>query len=156
MRHISIPMCGQSTSCNAMAHTDEVEHHKEGASGYTRSYTAYTVLPQIDDEKCRIKHTPVRKPAPLTAWSSSLRCVLAADHHNEKQYSKTGKGKTPKASPKKRSVMEYSPGLSQDTKSLRTCSVIRAKTLLKGHLGIKSHSKYIKVIRLLEHIAANS
>ena len=43
-----------------------------------------------------------------------------------------GPDKTPKASPKKRFIVEYSPGLSQDTKSLRSCSGNRAKMLLKG------------------------
>ena len=32
-----------------LAHTAQVEHHRESASVYTWSYTAYTVLPQIDD-----------------------------------------------------------------------------------------------------------
>ena len=30
----------------------QVVHHKEGASSYTRSFIAYTVLTQIDDEQC--------------------------------------------------------------------------------------------------------
>ena len=38
--------------------------------------------------------------------------------------------KPPKASPKKRSIMEHSPGLPQDTKSLRSCSENRPKMLL--------------------------
>ena len=36
---------------------------------------------------------PVRNRAPLTARSSSLRCVLAAEHHTAEQYSKTGRTK---------------------------------------------------------------
>ena len=35
-------------------------------------------------------------------------------------------------SQKKRSIMEYPPGLPQDTKSLRSCSGNRAKMLLRG------------------------
>ena len=34
---------------------------------------------------------PVRKLAPLTTRSSSLRCVSAAEHHTTEQYSKTGR-----------------------------------------------------------------
>ena len=36
---------------------------------------------------------PVRNQAPLTAWSSSLRCVSSAEHQTAKQYSKTGRTK---------------------------------------------------------------
>ena len=45
--------------------------------------------------------------------------------------------------------MEHSPELLQDTKSLKICSGNRAKMLLKGHLGIKCHSQYIKVIKVM-------
>ena len=64
-------------------------------------------------------------------------------------------GQTPKASLQKRSIMEHSPGLPQNTKSLRSCSVDRAKMLLKCQLGIKCHSQYNKVIRLLQYSSAN-
>ena len=60
--------------------------------------------------------------------------------------------KTPKASPDEQSIMEYWPGVPQDTKSLRSCSENRAKMLLKGQLRIKCHSQYIKIDRLLWHI----
>ena len=66
-----------------------------------------------------------------------------------------GQEKTPIASSKKRSLMEDSPELSLDTKSLRSCSGNRAKMLLKGHIGIKCHSQYNKVIRLLQYSSAN-
>ena len=39
--------------------------------------------------------------------------------------------------------MEYSPGLPQDTPSLRSCSVNRVKMLLKGQLRIKCRCQYI-------------
>ena len=60
-----------------------------------------------------------------------------------------------KASPNTRSIMEHMPGLHQDTKSLRSCSRNWAKTLLKGHLGIKCHSQYNEVIRLLQYSSTN-
>ena len=47
-----------------------------------------------------------------------------------------GQDKTPKASPKKQSIMEYLPGLPQVTKPLRRCSGNRAKMLLKSHLFV--------------------
>ena len=56
----------------------------------------------------------------------------------------------PKASPKKQSIMEYLPGLPLDTKPLKGCSGNRAKMFLKSQLGIKCHSQYNKVIRLLQ------
>ena len=45
---------------------------------------------------------PVRNRAPLTARSSSLRCVSAAEQQTAEQYSKTGWTNPTKASPKKR------------------------------------------------------
>ena len=54
--------------------------------------------------------------------------------------------KTQKASNKMRSIMEHSPGLPQESKSLRSCSGNQAKMLLKGHLGIKCHSQTVQPI----------
>ena len=88
-----------------------------------------------------------RNRATLTVRSSSLRCVSAAEHETAEQYSNT---------PKKRSIMEHSPRLPQDTKTLRSCSGNRAKMLLKGHLWIKCHSQNNKVIRFLQYSSANS
>ena len=76
----------------------------------------------------------------MTTLCSGLRCVSAAEHQTAEQYSKTDKDKTPKASPKKQSIMEYLPGLPQDTKPLRSCSGNGAKMLLKSQFGIKCHS----------------
>ena len=45
----------------------------------------------------------------------------------------------------KKCIMEHSPGLPQDTKSLRSCSRNQAKMLLKGHFGIKCHSNIIRL-----------
>ena len=64
--------------------------------------------------------------------------------------------KTQKASPKKRSIMGHSPGLPQNTKSLRSCSSNCAKMLLKGHLGITCHSQYNKGVRLLQYSSTNN
>ena len=110
------------------------------------------------DRRCARSHAntpPVKKLAPLTTRSSSLKCVSAAEHQTAEQYSKTGK-KKPKASPKKQSIMEYLTGLPQDTKPLRRCSGNRAKMLFKSHFGIKCNSQYNKVIRLVQYSTANS
>ena len=55
-------------------------------------------------------------------------------------------------------IMEYTPQdlLHQDAKSLRSYSGNRVQMHLKGHLGIKCNSQYIKAIRLLQHSSANS
>ena len=47
-------------------------------------------LPRIDDEKCHIQTHPQLETGhhALTARSSSLRCVSAAEHQTAEQYSK--------------------------------------------------------------------
>ena len=100
---------------------------------------------------------PIKELAPLTAMSSSLKCVSAAEDHTAEQYSKTGRTKPRNYLPRcNLSWNIYLPGLPQDTKPFRSCSGNRVKMLFKSHLRIKCHSKYIKVIRLLQHSFANS
>ena len=98
---------------------------------------------------------PVRNLAPLSSRSSSLRCIgsRAPDCRTVLQ---NWQDKTPKGTHKQRSIMEHSPGLPQDTESLTSCSRNRAKMLLEGHLEIKCHSHYNKVIRLPQYSSANS
>ena len=91
-------------------------------------YTAYTVLPRIDGEQCHTQTHP----------------LLETGHHRL-HGPILGQDKTPKASPKKRSIMEHSPGLPQGIKSLRSCSGNLAKMPLKGYLGITCHSQYYNV-----------
>ena len=97
---------------------------------------------------------PVKKRAPLTTRSSTLRCVSAAEHHTAEHYSITCRiNHKKKTSPNKRPIMEYFPRLPQDTKPLRSCSGNRAKIdASKSHLGIKCYSQYIKVIRMLQPV----
>ena len=60
----------------------------DGTNDYTRSYTAYIVQPQIQDEQYHTQsHPQLRKQAPLTIRSSSLRCVSDAEHLTAEQYS---------------------------------------------------------------------
>ena len=110
----------------------------------------YSIHNTETDRRCARSHAnthQVKKLVPLTTRSSSLRCVSAAEHQTAEQYSKNWQNKTPKASPKKQSIMEYLPRLPQDTKPLRSCSGNRAKMLLKSHFGIKCHTQYNTVIR---------
>ena len=77
---------------------------------------------------------PVRNGAPLTARSSSIKVCIGSRAPHREQYSKTGRI-TPKASLKKWSIMEHSPGLTQDTKSLSSCPrVIIYSYILKYYL----------------------
>ena len=50
--------------------------------------------------KITVISTPsAEKEAPLTTWSSSLRCLSAAEHHTAEHYSKTAKAKPRKHLP---------------------------------------------------------
>ena len=122
-------MCDHSAACNPRRHI--------------RHRILYSILNTATDQRCARSqwNTPyVKKLAPLTTRSSSSKCVSTAEHHTAEQYSKKTLDKTPKASPKKTSIMEHLPGLSQDTKPLRSSSGNREKIFLKSYLGIKCHS----------------
>ena len=70
--------------------------HKEGASGCSGSYTAYIILPQIDDVQCFNDTPPVQKRAQLTTVttrSGSLKYVSAAEHHTAAHDAKTDRTK---------------------------------------------------------------
>ena len=118
---------------------------------YTCSYTTYIILPQIDNVQCNIHSstTPVKKLAPLVTRSCSLikARISAGDHHNAAQYSKTGMTKILKASLQERSIIKYLIGLPQYEKPLRSWPGNRAKMLLKSHLIIKCHSRYIQILQ---------
>ena len=95
------------------------------------------------------KHTVVKKQEPLTARSSSLRCVSAAEHHTAEQYSQTGRRKL-RLHLYREAIYH---GILARTSikiqlSLRSCSENRVKMLLKSHRGIKCHFKCIEVIAL--------
>ena len=151
--------------CHGCLYWSTVNKMTPAISRYMRLKRVHRVTPDLiqhtqycyTDRRRAMSHSntpPVRNRPPLTVRSSSLRCVSAAEHHTVEQYQKTGRTK-PRKHPKKRCTMEHSPGLPQDTKSLRSCSGNRAKMLLKGHLGIKCHSQYNKVIRLLQYSSVN-
>ena len=74
--------------------------------------------------------------------------------HVAEKYSKTGRTKPRTHLSTDQSIIKYSPGL-QDIEPLKSCSGNRPTMLLKGHPGIKCHSQYIEVIRLLQHSSAN-
>ena len=101
-----------------------------------------------------LKHT-VRNRAPLTARSSSLRCLSAAEHQTAEQYSKTGRTKPGKHLPRS----DLSSNTRQDflkipsllEASLETERRCFSKVILESNV-----TQYNKVIRLLQHSSANS
>ena len=95
--------------------------------------------------------SPVRKLVPLTTRSSSLWCVLAAEHYTAELYSIRGRTKPWGHLSRSDMSSNTRAGVPQDTKSFRSCYGNRAKMHLKGHLGFKCHFQYIKLIRLLQH-----
>ena len=58
-------------------------------------------MPRIEDEQCHTQtHIQLETISPLTARSSSLRCVSAAKLHTAEQYFKTGRKKIRKHLPR--------------------------------------------------------
>ena len=152
--------CGTARFCNEEAHKytsrcatrstygTGIEHHKEGAMGYIWYHKAYIILLQIDDLQCHNQtHAQWINSGHHTGQEFKVY-VSVAEQHTAEQSSKRA-GQNPDNISHEASIMEYSPGLLQNTKSLRSCSWNRGKMFLKSHLGIKCHSQYISVIRLL-------
>ena len=100
-------------------------------------------------------HPQLKKRAPLTTLSSSFMCASAPEHYTGTVL-QNGQDNTKKASHKKQSIIEHSPGVPKDTKSLKSCFGNPAKMLLKSLLWIECNSQYIKVITLLQQSFANS
>ena len=63
----------------------EVEHHKEGALGYTRSYNAYILLPEIDNEKCHTQTHHQLKNRHYRLDDPVVQGVYAAKHHTAEE-----------------------------------------------------------------------
>ena len=103
-----------------------------------------------------LKYTPSKKTGTTDNAVHSLKVYIGSRAPHSRTVLKNGQDKPHNASPKKQSIMEYLPGLPKDTKPLESCSGNRAKMFFKSHLGIKCHSQYNKVIRLLQHSSANS
>ena len=80
--------------------------------------------------------SPVRNRAPLIIRSSSLRCVCSRAPHC-RTVLQNWQHKTPKASPKKGSIIEHSPGLPRETKSLRSSSRTERKCFSNVILELK-------------------
>ena len=74
----------------------QVGLHKEGAFACSGSYTAYMILPQIDDVQCYNDTPTVKKRAQLTTVttrSGSLKYVSAAEHDTAARNAKTDRTK---------------------------------------------------------------
>ena len=89
-RRISIPMCGQSTTCNPNWHIRSGRAQLRGCIRlHMILYSKHSIATGRWWAMSHSNTPPVRKWAPLTAQSSSLRCVSAAKYHTGEQYSKT-------------------------------------------------------------------
>ena len=152
---MSVPMCDQSTACNPHWHirsrqstikrvhsfTPDLIQHTKDCHGSTMS----NVTP---------KHTPSQKPAPQTARSSSLRYVSAAEHQTAEKYSKTGRTKPRKHLP----ASDLSWKTHQDFLKIQVFEKLLWKPsedTSQRSFGMKCHSQYDKVIRLLQYSSAN-
>ena len=156
-RRISVTMCYQSTECNPRWHIrsrqstiKRVHRVKPDLILHTQDCHGSTMI------NVTLNHTPSQKPGTTDCTVQQSKVCICSRAPYCRTVLQNGQDKTPKASPKKRSLIEHSPGLPQDTKSFRSCSGNRSKMLLKGHLGIKCHSQYNNVIRLLQYSSANS
>ena len=95
------------------------------------------LLPWIDDKQCHTQTQPqletehywLHGPVVLGVYRQLSRTVL----QNRQE-------KIPKASPNKHAIMEHTPVLPQDTKSLRSCCGNWPKMLINGQFRIKCHS----------------
>ena len=88
----------EAHKCTALAHTSQVEHHKEGRSGYTWSCTVYIILPQIEDVQCHTQtHIPIKKLAPLTIRSMQQFkvCICSRAPHCMKNSTPKRAGQNP-------------------------------------------------------------
>ena len=97
-RRLSIPMCHQGIVCNPHCGT-----YGPGNTSLSVCIGLHLILYSIHrtatDRGWAMSHSntpPVRNLVPLTALSSSLRCVSAAGHYTAIQYSKTGRTKPQK------------------------------------------------------------
>ena len=79
---------------------------------------------------------PDRNQAPLTAWSSSLRYTLSAEHQTEEQYSKTGRTKPQKYLPRS--------DLSWNTRRTSSPYQVFEKLLWKPSEDVSQRSSGIK------------
>ena len=68
-------------------------------------------------------------------------CIVSLKTHCRTVF-QNWQDKTQKTSPDEQFIMEYPPGLPQDTKSLRSCPGDQAKMLLKGQLRISQRKWY--------------
>ena len=101
-RCISVPMCDHSTACNPHRHIRRrLSTIKRGIGLHLILYSIHNTVTDRRCARSQSKNTPpVKKLAPLTTRSSSLRCVSEAEHHTAEQYSKTGRTKPRKHLPR--------------------------------------------------------
>ena len=152
-----MPMCDQSTACNPHWHI----RNRQSTIKRVHRATPGLIQPAqycLRSTMCNVtlKHTPSQKMGTTDFTAQQFKVCIGSRAPHCRIKLENWQDTTPKASHKKQSIMEYSPGLPKYIKSLRSCSVNRAKMLLNGLLGVKCHSQYNRVIRLHHHCSANS
>ena len=97
---VSVPMCDQALHVTHTGTYGPGRAPRSGCIGLQQML--YSIYNTATDQWYARSHsnTPqVKILSPLTTWSSSLRCVSAADHHTAKQYSKMRRTKPRKHHP---------------------------------------------------------
>ena len=128
-----------------------VKHHNEEIGLHLFLYDIYNTAIDRRCARSQANTLIVKKLAPLTTRSSSLRCVSTAEHHTAEHYYKTSMTKLRKHLP--RSNLSWNACqdfLKNPSQPLRSCFGNLAKMHFISHLGIKCRSKYNKVTRLLQ------
>ena len=114
---------------------DAARHFTETLSGVPQLRTLQETSSRYD-----LEHHSWRLCKRLHRYTISCTSVEDSERIKPRNHPSAGQN-SETISKKKRSIMKHSSGLPQDAKSLRSCTGNRAKVLLKGHLGIKCHSK---------------
>ena len=129
-RRISIPMCDQSITCNP--HWD-IGPGRASLSGCIGLHLIlYSIHRTATDRRLTMSHSntpPVRNRHHDCTVKLFKVCICSRAPYC-RTLLQNWQDKTPKASSKKRSIMEHSPGVPQDTNSLRSCSGNKSKMLL--------------------------
>ena len=152
---MSIPMCDQSTACNSHWHIRHGPNNIERLHRITpdliqhRQYCHRSTISNVT-----LKDTPSSKTGTSDYTVQWFYVCIGSRAPHCKTVLHKWQYKTQKASLKKRSIIQCSSGLPQDTKSLRNCSGNQAKMFLKCILE-SNVTPNIKVIRLLQHSSAN-
>ena len=127
-----MPMCDQSTACNPHWQIRSRQRTIKRVHWFTPDLIQRTqYCHRSTMNNITFKHTPCQN----TGTTDYIRYMCVCSREPPcKSVLENGQDKTQKASPKKRYIMEHSPGLPQDTKSLRSWQLWKpSEMLLKDH-----------------------